>query len=108
MDWGELVVALVGVALSGGAGAIIGARAQARKTEAEATRTLLAAVNESLVRPLRERVADLEQDLEQREVQWDRERRSLYEGIRQLISQLVEHDLVPCWTPPHGFEEEDL
>ncbi len=106
MDWGEIAIAIITAALSGGAGAIIGARSQARKNDAEATRTLLAAVNESLVRPLRERVADLGKDLEQREVQWDRERRSLYEGIRRLITQLVEHDLVPCWSP-NGFEEEE-
>ena len=107
MDWGEFVVAIIGAVLSGGVGAVIGARSQARKTDAETTSILMATVNKDLVQPLRERVTDLEEDLERRERSWDRERRSLYEGIRRLTAQLVENNLVPCWSP-HGFEEEEL
>lgn len=103
MDW-TAIAAIVVSAVTGGA---VGAWAQARLHDAQATRELMAAVNESLVEPLRERVAELEAVLERREVQWRRERRALVEGIHALTCQLVDHDLVPVWELPRWFGEDE-
>lgn len=90
----ELQVALV-AALAGVIGGLIGARARTVNEISEAAHRL--------VKPLNDRIDQLEQEMETLTEQVQRFKavvRMLYSGIETLLRQLDEECLVPQWAPP--------